>query len=243
MPFGLKNATQAFQRLKEPITSKLTGVFVYLDDILIMSATPKQHFRHLKALCEALCRFGLVIKQDKCVLGVSHLKFLGHSVSSKGIRPLPQKVCAISEFTAPGSVKALQRFLDMINFYRGFLPGIAEVLYPLMDALACLPKKTAWLPTIQPAFCKVKESLENAKRLTHPVKGAELHLITDASAQAIGAMVQQVMAGQVQPLAFFCRRTSCPESRYSVYDLELTSMYHAVIYIEQNRPFPVGSLV
>ena len=156
LPFGLKNATQAFQRLKDTITSKLPGVFINLNDILIMSATPKQHFRHLKALCEALRRFGLVAKQDKCVLGVSQLKFLGHSVSSKGIRPLPQKVCAFSEFTAPGSVKALQRFLDMIKFYRRFLPGIAEVLYPLMDALASFPKKMAWLPTMQPAFCKVK---------------------------------------------------------------------------------------
>ena len=67
--------------------------------------------------------------------------------------------------------------------------------------------------------------------LTHPVKGAELHLITEASAQAIGAMVQQVVAGQVQPLAFFCMRTSHPESRYSVYDLELTSMYHAILHL------------
>ena len=73
----------------------------------------------------------------------------------------------------------------MINFYRRFLLGISEVPYPLMDALATLPKKTAWLPAMQATFCKVKERLENAKMLTHPVKGVELHLITDASAQAI----------------------------------------------------------
>ena len=39
MPFGLKNAVQTFQRLMDNVTSKLTGVFAYIDNVLVASAT------------------------------------------------------------------------------------------------------------------------------------------------------------------------------------------------------------
>ena len=38
MPFGLKNAAQAFQRLMDGILHDLNFIFVYLDDILIAAA-------------------------------------------------------------------------------------------------------------------------------------------------------------------------------------------------------------
>ena len=40
MPFGLKNAAQAFQRLMDGLLRHVSFAFVYLDDILVASATP-----------------------------------------------------------------------------------------------------------------------------------------------------------------------------------------------------------
>ena len=136
MPFGLKNAAQTFQRLMDSVTSKLSGVFVYLDDVLVASPTPEQHELDLRQLFAALARFGLVLNKSKCVFGVKKLQFLGHMVSEKGIWPLQDKVEAVQQFKRPRSVKALQRFLGMVNFYERFLPGIAGVMRPLTDALA-----------------------------------------------------------------------------------------------------------
>ena len=70
MPFGLKNAAQTFQRLMDSVTSKLSGVFVYLDDVLVASPTPQQHEHDLRQLFAALARFGLVLNESKCVFGV-----------------------------------------------------------------------------------------------------------------------------------------------------------------------------
>ena len=50
MPFGLKNAVQAFQRLMHQVTQGLRNVFVYLDDILIASEDAAQHMEDLHAL-------------------------------------------------------------------------------------------------------------------------------------------------------------------------------------------------
>ena len=43
MPFGLKNAAQAFQRLMDTACRGLSFVFVYLDDILIFSQSQEEH--------------------------------------------------------------------------------------------------------------------------------------------------------------------------------------------------------
>ena len=67
MPFGLKNAAQAFQRLMDEVVQQLPGVYIYLDDVLVASASPEQHTDHLKQLFEAPRRFGLVINRSKCV--------------------------------------------------------------------------------------------------------------------------------------------------------------------------------
>ena len=82
MPFGLKKAAQTFQRLMDSVTAQLTGVFVYLDDVLVASASYEQHERDLRQLFVALKRFGLVVNVGKCSFGVSSIEFLGHQVSS-----------------------------------------------------------------------------------------------------------------------------------------------------------------
>ena len=87
MPFGLKNAAQTFQCLMDEVTQDLPGVLVYLDDVLIASRTVEDHVGHLRGLCQALKRFGLVVNQAKCVLGVDQIEFLGHKVTRHGIEP------------------------------------------------------------------------------------------------------------------------------------------------------------
>ena len=140
MPFGLKTATQTFQRLMDSVTANLSGVFVYLEDVLIASAIAEQHERDIRQLFSALRRHGLVLNAGKCTFGVSEIEFLGHS-AARGIAPLPAKVEAVQRFEQPKSVKSLQCFLGLINFYRRFLPGIAATLQPLTDALAGAPRQ------------------------------------------------------------------------------------------------------
>ena len=128
--------------------------------MLVASSSPEQHERHLQQLFDALHKFGLVINRGKCVFGARELDFLGHRVSSAGVRPLPDKVRAVKQFQLPKTVKSLQRFLGMLNFYHRFLPNIAEVLRPLTDALAGAPKQLFWTSQMTSSF-------EEAKKASH----------------------------------------------------------------------------
>uniref|UniRef100_A0A5S6Q3A6 Reverse transcriptase domain-containing protein n=1 Tax=Trichuris muris TaxID=70415 RepID=A0A5S6Q3A6_TRIMR len=61
MPFGLKNAAQAFQRLMDTVCRGLDFAFVYLDDILIASRGHREHLDHLHMLFQRLHDHGLII--------------------------------------------------------------------------------------------------------------------------------------------------------------------------------------
>jgi hypothetical protein len=71
------------------------------------------------------------------MFGQSELHYLGHLVSSAGIRPLPSRIEAIANVPVPTSKVELQHFLGMVNFYQRFMPLLAAKLNPLHEATAC----------------------------------------------------------------------------------------------------------
>ena len=77
MPFGLKNAAQAFQRLMDGILREVEFVFVYLDDILVASPDEATHKIHLRALFRLLSSHGIVINRKKCRFGLPEVHYLG----------------------------------------------------------------------------------------------------------------------------------------------------------------------
>ncbi len=67
--------------------------------------------------------------------GQSSVEFLGHLVSAEGAAPMEKHVAAVKKFPQPTTVKELQGYLGLINFYRRFLPAVARILVPLTDVL------------------------------------------------------------------------------------------------------------
>jgi len=95
MSFSLRNAAQIFQHFIDQVVRGLNFVFVYLDDALCASSSEEEHTRHVDALLARFAEYGVIINPCKCVLGSSELDFLGHHVSTEGIRTLSSKVEAI----------------------------------------------------------------------------------------------------------------------------------------------------
>ena len=111
MPFGLRNAAQSFQRLMNEIVRGLPFIVVYIDDILVASASEKEHEEHLRLLFTRLHDYGMVINPAKCVFGVNSLVFLGQHIDAEGIRPLEERVKEVREFACPSSLRQLRGFL------------------------------------------------------------------------------------------------------------------------------------
>ena len=230
MPFGLKNAAQAFQRLMDGMLRDITFAFVYLDDILVASPDPASHKKHLRELFQLLQDNGVNINRKKCVFGQSEVKYLGHFVSAAGIRPLPDRVSDLIKFPAPTSKAGVQRFLGMLNFYRRFVPNLAASLAPL-HSLTSGKKNEAitWSPDCQVSFEAAKKKLAAATLLHHPSPFAATALTVDASETAIGAELSQRGSDHAwKPIAFYSHSLTTPERKYSAFDRELLAAYLSV---------------
>ena len=230
MPFGLRNAGQTFQRMMDSILAGLEYCFVYLDDVLIASSTHEQHQEDLREVLARFEKHGLVLNGGKCVLGVSEVDYLGHRITATGIRPIASKVEAIDVFPQPETARQLQTYLGMVNFYRRFLPGAANVLRPLTEVLkGGKTGKLLWTVEMQKAFQDSKRGIVNAVELAHPNQKAILSLAVDASMTHVGAVLQQrVGGGQLRPLAFYSHKLEPAQTKYSAFDRELLAVYLAI---------------
>ncbi|KAM9332585.1 uncharacterized protein KZ484_017662 [Pholidichthys leucotaenia] len=129
----------------------------------------------------------------KCQFGVSTIDFLGHRVTNDGAVPLPSKVTAVANFPRPLTVKSLQEFLGMVNFYHRFIPHAAQLMRPLYEALkGKSPRHTVeWSADREKAFENTKLALASTTMLAHPSPNAPIAITMDASDYAIRAVHEQ----------------------------------------------------
>ena len=231
MPFGLRNAAQSFQRFLDQVLRGLPFIYGYIDDLLIASKSLAEHKQHLRLVVQRLVDHGLVIQPGKCVFAQTSLDFLGHRVDARGIHTLSDKIEAIQQFPQPQTNRKLREFIGLVSYYRRFVPHCADFLQPL-HALVCHNKPKnhpiTWTPDSVTAFNKVKTQLAAATLLVHPVPGAPLNLIVDASDFGAGGALQQFVDNQWQPLAFFSKLFNPTEKRCSTFGRKLLAAYLSV---------------
>jgi hypothetical protein len=94
MTFGLKNAGATYQRAMNLIFHDFLGIIVevYIDDIVVKSASLNSHLADFKLAFEKMHRYGLKMNPLKCAFGVSAGKFLGFIVHKKGVETDPKKI-------------------------------------------------------------------------------------------------------------------------------------------------------
>lgn len=233
MTFGLRNAGQTFQRFVDEMTRGLDFVYCYLDDFLIFSRSDLEHKEHLHQVFRRLKQYGMLVNTSKCIFGAREVTFLGYLISEMGTRPLTEKVQAVQDFPSPTNIRQLRGFLGMLNFYRRFLPLAAQIQAPLHALLTGSVKGSQPIQLTGDAlaaFQACKESLSNAALLAHPDCTAKLAVVTDASDSSMGAVLQQFKNDCWEPLAFFSRKLSPSQAKYSPYDRELLAIYEAIKY-------------
>ena len=188
---------------------RFSKTLIVLSSTWMISPLPalrkKKHLEDLRIVFRRLTEQGLVIRLEKCLFGVPSLEFLGHQVSKNGSGPRQAKVEVIQNFPQPSTIKGVQEFLGMINFYHRFLPNIASILSPLYAALKSSKpqQEISWLHQMKQAFVAAKCALVNATMLAHPCSDCPFALTSDASDRAVGAVLEQFKQGQWQHLAFF----------------------------------------
>ena len=138
MPFGLANSPATWQRLiscvfRDDISEIL---LVYLDDIIVFSSSLDQHLERLEIVFQRLRAHELKLKAEKCHLFKEKVPFLGHIVSSDGVRPDPGKIRVVSDWPTPTTLKGLRSFIGFASYYNRFVPGFSKLAGPLHRLVA-----------------------------------------------------------------------------------------------------------
>ena len=96
MPFGFDNAPKTFMDLMNRVFWSYLDQFVmvFIDDILVYSKDEQKHEQHLKIVLQTL-RKKLYAKLRKCYFWLKEVSFLGHIVSTEGMRVDPAKIEAV----------------------------------------------------------------------------------------------------------------------------------------------------
>ena len=99
---------------------------------------------------------------------------------------------------------------------------VSPLVYPSVNLLF------TWSPNLDASFRHAKDLLVQVPELINPRPSAPISLTFDASDSHVGSVLQQRVDNAWFPLAFFSKKLSDTERRYSAFDRELLAAYISV---------------
>ena len=242
VPFGLAQAPAYFQNLMNKVLAGLPFAIAYLDDIIIFSETPEEHLKHIKIVLQRLQAANLKMKRSKCSFFKKELHYLGHLLTTKGLKPQPEKVKAISELKAPTTPKGVREFLGMVGYYRKFISRFADAARPLTK-LVRRESKFEWTKDCQVGFDYLRTCLMSDPILKYPDPNKRYVMFTDASDQAAAGVLCQEYPDSngkttEHPIAYLSAQFTDTQFKWSTIVKEGYVIYYCV---KKWRPYLEGA--
>ena len=209
----------------------------YVDDIGIAAHTVDELLSNIEAVFQQIQKAGLKLSMSKCAFGHPHINFLGRSITSKGVSPLEDKIDDfLKKIKLPTSIKSLQRYIAFVQFYRQYIPRLAEKLTPLYKLLQ---KDVKYQLTQQhkDIIFEINETLAKAAKLSLrlPLPDKQLVIICDASEHAAGYVLliedyTETNDGPLKtyaPVSFGSQRFTEGQMSLTMYAKEFLAMHFA----------------
>ena len=93
-------------------------VVVFIDDVIVATETEEEHDEIVEEVLRRLEENDLFVKTEKYVWKVKEVGFLGVIIREDRVRMEKEKVQRVIEWPVPRSVKDVQKFLGLANYYR-----------------------------------------------------------------------------------------------------------------------------
>ncbi len=233
LPMGMSGSAEIFQSEMMDLMDTLEYVRAYIDDLLcITRGSLEDCLDKLEEVLKRLHDAGFKVNAAKSFFCTHEIKHLGYMLTRGGIKPQIKKVQAKHAIKPPNNVKELRHFLGMVQYYRDMWAERSEMLAPLSDLVGeCGETKTTcknkvkkkpwqWDLIHQEAFDNVKKTITKKVVLAYPDFTKPFDIYTDASTKQLGAVITQ----DSRPIAFFSRKLSGAQSKYTVTKLELLAI-------------------
>ena len=201
--------------------------------LVITRGNIEDHISKIETVLIQLHDAGLKVNAAKSFFCTHEIEYLGCILTrDAGIKPQHKKVQAILMLNPPNSVKEIRSFLRMVQVYWDMWAKWSEMLAPLSDLVGeCGEMKTTkknkakknpwqWDPIHQKAFDNVKAAITKEIVMAYPDFSKPFEIYTDASTLQLGTVITQ----DNQPMAFFSRKLSVMQTKYSVTEIEILAI-------------------
>ena len=251
-PMGLTGCPASFARLMDIVMRDVPNVITYIDDVLVHSCDKEIHLDDLRGAFERLRDNNLKLNLRKCHFATDSVAYLGHQLTKDGVKPGIDKTNALLQAAPPTTVKEVQSFLGLANYFRGYIKGFAIVASPLY---ALTKQNSEWkggpMPTeAMKAFKYLQGVMSTGPILQYSRKNGKYHLYVDSATGrfdgeghegGLGAvLLQENRDGTKGVIGYASRRLQTHEQNYSAYLLEMQAAIYGMEHFEaylKNRSF------
>lgn len=230
MPFGLHGAAATFQRLMDQVLSGTEDfAAAYIDDVVIYSASWKEHLHHLAEVFRRIQDAGLVVNAKKCNLAKPEVFYQGYVLGGGVINLQVDKVNAVRSCPLPTTKKRVRSFLGLLGWYRRFIPNFSSRAAVLTDLTRKdQPQKVLWTSECQQAFKDLKDCLCQGPLLQSPNFDLPFTVQTDALGVGLGAVLLQGEGEYCRPVQYISRKLFPRETKYSTIEKEALAIKWAL---------------
>jgi len=197
LAFGLSVSPEEWQRRLHEVLYNLEGVACIADDILVygcgktVNEANADHDTKLTGLLNRCRERGIRLNKDKFKYKRDTVSYMGHELTSNGLKIDANKVKAIRDMPAPVDKRALQRFLGLCTYVSKYAPVYSQQTATLRSLLESKNEFRWDEETHGRAFEKLKETFENAPVLSYYDVNKEITVQCDASQDGLGACLLQ----------------------------------------------------
>jgi len=128
--FGLTNSLATFQTMMNKLLRDLINmgkVGSFIDNIMIGIEMEEGHDDLVTKILRRLEENHLYIKLEKCKWKVKEVDFLEVVIIPERIKMEEKNMKAVLDWLVPKSVKDIQKFLGLANYYRRFIEGFVKI--------------------------------------------------------------------------------------------------------------------
>jgi len=227
MFFGLTNLPAMFQAMINDLLRDLVveeKIAVFIDDVIIAIETEEGHDEIVEKVLRRLEENDLFVKPEKYMWKVREVGFLGVIIGKDKVRMEKKKVQEVIEWPVPKSMKNMQKFLVLANYYRQFVKDFAKIARPLYEMMR---KKIKWIwgERQQKVFEKLKERFTIELVLVMLDLDREMRVEADASDFATeGVLSMKYEDERWRPVTYISKSLNEAERNYEIHDKEMLAI-------------------
>jgi len=191
-------------------------VVAFIDDVMIVTKTKEGYDEIVEEVLRRIEENDLFMKLEKYVWKVREVGFLGVIIRLDGIRMEKEKVQEVVDWLVLKSVKDVQKFLGLANYYRWFVKDFARIA-KLLYEMTRKNIKWNWGEKQKKAFEELKEIFT-----IEPVLDREMRVEADASNFAIdGVLSMKCEDEKWRPVAYISESLNEAKINYEIHDKEI----------------------